>query len=378
MVAFAQSLGEFIVLLIEFGFNLSATRAIARNRHSREKCGEIVAGVVGAQLLLAMAAVGAALVVSRWIPPLHENPKLLAAALFYAVAQGFMPLWFFQGLERLRLAAALEITGKVLGMGAILLLVHRPEDGWVALFVQGVAPALSTAAGIALAYRAIPFRWPTWPLVSNAVRLGWRMFVFRSGESLYGVGNAFLLGLFASPTLVGYFASAEKISRAAFGLLNPIRETLYPRISHIISDSPARAAHLARIGAAVSISGGVLLGLILFTFAPWLVGVVMGPGFAEAVPVLRILAVLPPLLAITHSVGLQWLLSSGRDAEVNRIILSAGVLNLFLAVLLAPHFAHVGMAWAVVCAEALVCCWMVRTVMSSGTAYVQRPLLVSN
>jgi polysaccharide transporter, PST family len=377
MVAFAQSLGEFIVLLIEFGFNLSATRAIARNRHSREKCGEIVAGVVGAQLLLAVAAVSVAILVSRWIPPLRENPRLLAAGLFYAVAQGFMPLWFFQGLERLRLAAGLEITGKLLGMGAILLLVHRPEDGWVALFVQGMAPALSTTAGIVLAYRAIPFHWPTWPLVNDAVRRGWRMFVFRSGESLYGVGNAFLLGLFAPPTLVGYFASAEKISRAAFGLLNPIRETLYPRISHIISESPASAARLARMGAAISICGGVLLGLSLLLFAPWLVGVVMGPGFAEAVPVLRVLSVLPPLLAITHSVGLQWLLPSGRDAEVNRIILSAGALNLILAILLAPHFAHLGMAWAVVCAETLVCCWMVRAVLNSGSTRVQHPILLS-
>ena len=72
------------------------------------------------------------------------------------------------------------------------------------------------------------------------------MFVFRSGESLYGIGNAFVLGLFAPPAVVGYFASAEKISRAAFGLLNPIRETLYPRLSGLFVSSPARGARLAR------------------------------------------------------------------------------------------------------------------------------------
>jgi PST family polysaccharide transporter len=368
-VAFAQSLGEFIVLVIEFGFNLSATRAIARNRESKESCGEIVAGVLGAQVLLALAVGGAAILVSRWIPLLRENPKLLAAGLFYAAAQGFMPLWFFQGLEKLRLAAELEITGKLLGMCAVLLLVRRPEDGWIALFVQGLAPALCTTVGIALAYRAIPFRWPSWPLVRDAVHLGWRMFVFRSGESLYGVGNTFVLGLFAPPDLVGYFASAEKISKAAFGLLNPIREALYPRISHMVSNSPVRAAHLIRIGAIVSISGGILLGASLLLFAPLLIAVLMGPGFAAAITVLRILSVLPPLLAITHSVGLQWLLPRGRDAEVTRIILSAGALNLALAVLLAPRFAHLGMAWAVVCAEAFVCFRMVRAVAHSRSSF---------
>jgi PST family polysaccharide transporter len=294
-----------------------------------------------------------------------------------------MPLWFFQGLERLRLAAALEITGKLLGMGAILLFVRKPEDGWIALFVQGVAPALSTTAGIMLAYRAIPFRWPSRLLVTDAIRIGWRMFVFRSGESLFGVGNAFILGLFAPPALVGYFASAEKISRAVFGLLNPIRDALYPRINSILSDSPEKAARLIRIGAIATISGGLLLSGSVFVFAPLLIRILMGEGFGQAITVLRILSVLPLLLSITHSVGLQWLLPRGQDAVVNRIILSAGALNLTLAVLLAPHFAHLGMAWAVVCSESFVCFWMVRAVIQSGTHFrnsvlVAAPCEVSN
>lgn len=362
LVAFVQSLGEFIVLVIEFGFNLSATREIARNRESKTTCGEIVAGVLGVQAVLAVTAVVVAVIASRWIPHLRENPKLLAAGLFYAVAQGLTPLWFFQGLEKLRLVAALEISGKILGMGAILWLVRTPEDGWVALFAQGLAPAFCTAVGIGMAYRLVPLRWPPWTLVRDAIRLGWRMFIFRSGESLYGAGNAFILGLFAPPAVVGYFASAEKISKAVYGLLNPIREALYPRLSNMVPGSPQAAARLARIGAIVMGAGGVLLGAGVFVFAPVLIHLLMGPGFAPAVTVLRIFALLPPLLSITHSMGLQWLWPHGRDAEVNRIILSAGALNLVLALLLAPRFAHVGMAWAVVCAEAFACCSIVRAV----------------
>jgi PST family polysaccharide transporter len=92
------------------------------------------------------------------------------------------------------------------------------------------------------------------------------MLVFRSGESLYGVGNAFLLGLFAPPTLVGYFASAEKLSRAAFGLLNPIRETLYPRISRIIFSLRQRGA--SGPNGAPFRSTLSLTGLSLLLFAP--------------------------------------------------------------------------------------------------------------
>jgi polysaccharide transporter, PST family len=191
------------------------------------------------------------------------------------------------------------------------------------------------------------------------------MFVFRSAESLYGVGNAFLLGLFVTPTQVGYFASAEKISKATFGLLNPVREALYPRLSNMVHRSPADAARLARIGAAVMISGGFLLTAGVFLSAPLLIRLLMGQAFAPAVALLRILSILPALLSVTYSIGLQWLLPLGREAEVNRIILCAGALNVILSLILARRFAQIGMAWSVVCAEAFVCFNMIRVVVRS-------------
>src|SRR5262249_2890979 len=310
-------------------------------------------------------AEGAAVSASGWIPLLHDNPRLLIAGLSYALAQGFMPLWFYQGLERMRLAAGLEIAGKLLGLGAILIWVRSPQDGWLALLIQGLAPAISTVVGMAMAYRTIPVCAPTLSLIGEAFRLGWPMFVFRSGESLYGVGNVFVLGLFAPPAVVAYFASAEKISKSIFGLLNPIREALYPRLSSLARHASRDAVGLARTGVLVMVTLGVALGASTFVFAPLLIRILMGPGFAPAVTVLRILAALPPILSVTYSVGLQWLLPLGRDGEVNRIILTAGALNVALALVLAPHFAHLGMAAAVVSAEAFVCFSMVRVVVRS-------------
>jgi PST family polysaccharide transporter len=377
VVAFMQALAEFVVLGIEFGFNLSATREIARQRTSREACGNIMAGVLGAQGFLALLGILGALAVSSLVPLLHDNPKLVAAGLFYAVAQGFMPLWFFQGLERMRLAATLEICGRVAGLSAVFVFVRSPQDTWIALAIQGVAPALTTCAGLWMAYRSIRCCMPSYSLVRDALVRGWPMFVFRSAESLYGVANVFILGLFTGPAEVGYFASAEKISRAVFGLLNPIRESFYPRLSNLAHRSPKSAAQLARIGVVVMVSGGLLFSLAVYFFAPVLISLLMGQAFEPAVTVLRILSVLPLILSVTHSVGLQWLLPLGKEAEVYRIILSGGALNLAFALVLAPRFAHVGMACAVVSAEVFVSLGMVRAVLRSQSE-LQGPALAAD
>jgi len=362
-VAFVASMGEFIVLLIEFGFNLSATREIAQSRHIPAKCGGVMAGVLGAQVLLATGTVSAAWVTSRFIPLLRDNPYLLWAGLFYGVCQGFNPLWFFQGLERLRLAAFIEVAGKALGMASVFLFIRFPGDGWKALLFQAVPPALSTFIGLTLAYRYFPFTPPTFALVREALKSGWRLFVFRSGESIYGAGNAFILGLFAPTASVGYFAIGEKISKAAFGLLNPIREALYPRISRLAVSAAADATALARVGATIMITSGLALGIALYIFAPQLIRLMTGSDFLPAITVLRILAPLPLLLSVTYSIGLQWLLPFGRDAVVNRIILTAGGLNLVIAFLLAPVYQHIGMAVSVLIAEVYVCVLMVLVVV---------------
>jgi polysaccharide transporter, PST family len=366
-VAFALAFGELLVMLIEFGFNLSATREVARHRDSTEHCREIASGVLGAQAVLSLAAIAIALAVAPFVPGLRNYPKLFASGLFYGIAQGIAPLWFFQGMERMRTAAALEIHGKLLGLCCVFAFVHAPADDWKVLLAQALPPAICSIAGIALMRRVTGLEIPRMAGIRAALERGWPMFLFRGGLSLYGVANAFVLGMFAPAAQVGYFASSEKIGKAASGLLTPLRDAIYPRLSRMIRHSPSAARRLAGAGALVSTAAGFFISLTLFVFAPSIVRLLMGPGFAPAVTVLRILSALPFIIAVTESVGLQWLLPQGRDKTVNQIIFSGGFLNLALALVLAPRFAHVGMAWSVVTVESLVALCMSAAALR-GTA----------
>jgi PST family polysaccharide transporter len=96
------------------------------------------------------------------------------------------------------------------------------------------------------------------------------------------------------------------------------------------------------------------MGIVVFFMAPLLVHVLLGPGFEPSVVVLRILALLPPLVAVSNVLGIQWMLALDLDRFVTAVVVSAGLLNVCLAVVLVPHYMHVGMALAVVASETLV------------------------
>jgi PST family polysaccharide transporter len=372
LVAFMQSLAEFLVLAIEFGFSFSGTREIARYQDNPRKCGEVMSGVLSAQALLAIVCTVCAAFIASVNPTLRAHPRLVLAGLCYAVFQGFAPLWFFQGLERMKLCAVLEIVGKLAACIGIFVFIHSPEDAWKVLGFQALAPAITSILGLALAFRAIPCVRPRFELLRSAFVQGWPMFLLRGGESLYGVGNSFILGLFVSTTYVGYFAGADKIARAAFGLLIPIRDVLFPRMSSLASKSLDQARCLARHGMVVMAAGGVLLGTVQWIFAPMIVRILMGPEYAPAIPVLRIEAAYPILVSVACSLGMQWLVPLGYDRLVLRITLTAGILNTVLATVLAPHFAHVGMAWGVVITESFVSISFLLTVAKTCPLWGKR------
>lgn len=354
LVAFAQAFGAYIIMVVEYGFSLSATREVARNHDDGEKLAEIVAGVLGAKGVFAAGAVAVAFGARWYVPVFRSHPDLLWAGTFWALAQALSMMWFFQGLERMKLVATLDFSAKALATAGIFVLVRVPADGWKVLALQGAGASVSFLVGLWLAYNHVRFRLPNWSTVWNAMRTGWSMFVFRASVSFYTVGNVFILGLFVSPQFVGYYAGAEKISKAFLSLLNPVSRTLFPRLSHLVRHARAKAVRLARISLVVMGLGGVGMGALIFLFAPLLVRVILGHGYGPAVPVLRILALLPPLIALSNVFGIQWMLPLGLDRPFDSIILIAGLINVGLAVWLAPRYADVGMAWAVVSAEVFV------------------------
>lgn len=362
LVAFVQGFTTFGSLLIEYGFNLSATRELAQCRADKHQRARLMGGVLGAQLGLSAVAVLLSIIASRFVPILAGHSRLLTFGLIFAVSDSLNPYWYFQGMERMHFVAIFEVAAKSAAAAAIFALVRSPDDTWLVLAIQSGASLCATGAGLYLALRESGMSFPRPALIREALKRGWPMFLFRGADTLYSLGNSFVLGLFAAPALVGYYAGSEKISKAFFGLMNPIREAMYPRLSNLVRDQREEAARLARIGIYVMGCGGVLLGALVYLLAPLLVHLFLGPRFDAAVPVLRILSLLPPLMAITHSVGFQWLLPLEQNGVINRIMVSAGLVNFSLAVILAPRYAHIGMAWTVVAAELFLCSRMVYAV----------------
>jgi polysaccharide transporter, PST family len=114
VVVFAQAIGMVIASVVEYGFDISASRETSRHRDDPQRLSALISGVLGAKSLLAIVCVAGALCSRRFTHHIAPSLALFWASTIWGVCQGINMLWFFQGLERMRLANTLEVGGKVL------------------------------------------------------------------------------------------------------------------------------------------------------------------------------------------------------------------------------------------------------------------------
>jgi PST family polysaccharide transporter len=247
---------------------------------------------------------------------------------------------------------ALWILGRIAGALGLVLFVHSPGDGSLALFIQGTAPFLAVIGGALMAYRDTPFYWPSIRRGWEALHAGGPLFLYRAGGTLYSSFNVLLLGMFAPSLALAWFAGAEKLARAAVAAWSPINQVFYPRINHLMATDRRGAEQAARWSAWLMVAVGAGMGLFLFFGAPLLVRLALGPGYEPAVGILRVMAALPPLIALSNVLGAQWMLALRLDKELNWIILGAGLVNLAVALVLGRWYLGLGMAASLVIAEA--------------------------
>jgi len=352
LLLFAQSFAFLASITVEYGFTLSAAREVALNRGNKESLAAIAAGVLGAKLILLSVFMVFAGVAGLTVDSFRQHPIYLVWAIIQALAFGLSPFWYFQGTEQMVGAVLVELFVRAAAAASIFFLVRTPQDGWKALASLAIAGCAIALLQTIWMYWQIGFSRLRWKESTRALRIGWKMFLFRGASYIYGAANTFILGLFVPSVQVGYFGGAERIFKAIRGLSLPFGQSFYPHMTRLISADAPKATRLARWTIPIAGAAGIVFALALALFAHPVVLLILGPNYDASVRVLYVFALIVPLDAINNALIMHWMLPHGMERAVGAVTAGGIVINVISASVLAPLFAHYGMAWAILIAEA--------------------------
>lgn len=357
-VSYAQNIVVYLTLLVNYGFEYSATRQIALAKGDLERSRRLFWSVITMKCLLLAVSFVLLVVLSLTVDRIAADPMLYWCAAMVNIGVVFFPTWYLQGVQNMTKMAVFNLTIKLLG--AILILSIIRTAGQYHLYPLFLSTASMLVGLVAFGYVVKHYSLGSWvwdkAAFAEVAREGFPIFLNNVFVSLYTTINLTILGGFADDVQIGYFSGAQRLIIAAnMCVVMPISTAVFPEMSRRFAESYSEWRCF--FGRTLLIGGAVALfvSAVAFLLAPFIVRVMLGTAFAESVPLLRILSPLPFLVMTATILTVQGLYGQGlqRFAPFVGIVLAAICMSSNL--LLIPRIGVSGAAWSWVIAELAEC-----------------------
>lgn len=332
VLIFAQAFAQYFIVLTDYGFNLTATQNISKNRDNIVVLREIFGSVLSVKILLLIISAIIFFSTILFIGKFSLNKWIYFYTFLNVIGGVIFPLWVFQGLEKMNYISYLIIIPKLIFTSLIFFIVKTPGDILKAVFLQNISGIISGI--IALCVISIRFNiyfsMPSCKSVTNSIKDGFDVFLSGVAINVYTITNTFVLGIFANTTAVGLYGAGEKVIRVVLALFSPISTALFPHIGSLVAKSKLLALLFLKKVFSILFIISFFTSISIFLFAPQINKIFLGNGFTEATIIIRILSPLPFLMTISNICGVQIMLNFDMKKEFRKILTIASVLSLTL------------------------------------------------
>lgn len=340
--AFITSVISYFRIIIDYGFNLTATRDIAINQYNHRQLIQIFNSVIIIKFFLFLISALILLSITIFIKKFEYHQLLYFLAFMTLAGETFLPLWFFQGMEDMKYITAISAFSKLIYTLFIFYLINQPSDIYKIFLINSITNiliSLHALRTIKIKYN-IYFEKQSYITIWQHAYNTWSIFVSNISISLYTISATFILGIFTNNTVVGYFAAAEKIIHAFKVLATPISQALFP----YINKNKQRDLNFTwKLSKYIFISTG-LLSILIFIFAQDIIFFLMGKAYTNSITLLKIMSPLPLLIGLSNLFGIQTMLPFGKTKAFSKILFTGAIFGIFLSLFLVPSYHHIGSA----------------------------------
>ena len=290
LLAFATATVMYFQILTDYGFNLTATREISIHRDNKEKVIEIFSSVMTIKILLMFVSFFLLSILIFSFEKFSNDALVYFLTFGTVVGQVLFPVWFFQGMERMKYITYLNILSKVIFTIAIFVFVQEQSDFYLVPLLTSIGFLVAGIWSLYLVKKEfdVSFSFQKIETIKYYLVDGWHVFVSRFYVSLYTTTNVFLLGLFTNNTSVGYYSIAEKIVVAIGGLFDPANQTIYPFLARKYKENFSKFVELLKKIAIVFLCLSFTLVLLSHYLKNEIVYLVSGEYNMEVISILSV------------------------------------------------------------------------------------------
>lgn len=229
---FAAAFTAYFQVLIDFGFILSGTEAVARNREDRVTLSRIYTSITYAKFLLIVISLIIMIPIIIMVPQVKENTNIVLLYFATYCVMAIFPDYLYRGMEDMKTITIRSVLIKMFFTLLVFFFVKSPADYYYIplLTLAGNSVAILVTVCHVKKSFGVCFVRIRCKDIGDQLKSSSFFFYSRVASTVYSATNTFIMGMIygtAAP-IVGLFSSANKLISTGKQAMTPITDSLYP------------------------------------------------------------------------------------------------------------------------------------------------------
>lgn len=304
----------YFQLIIDFGFLLSATEEVSRQRNDMESLRKVMTSVTIAKIMLSMLSYTILIALCQVIPAWEQKKTILVLTFLASFLNSMMPDYLYRGLEQMSAITIRTVAIRVFFTGAIFVFLKKPEDVWVVPLLNIVGNGVALIVAYIHVFRKLGVGFTKVAVVDvlGQLKRSSVFFFSRIATTAYTALNTVILDIITqSGAATGYYTSANKLITAGKNGLSPVADSLYPYM--------AKHKDFKLVKKVLLIAEPVIIVFcsVVFVFAEPFCRWFFGDEFAQAGAVLRAMLPVGVVIFPSYLLGFPMLTAMGISKHAN-------------------------------------------------------------
>lgn len=346
------AVAQYFILFIDFGYNMTATKKIAENKHDKKYVSTVFWQTIFSKIILLLISFFILLIMVLF-PFLGGSKFEMLYISIMMIGSIMMPIWLFQGLEDLTKVTVFSVLGKLFVFPLLFLLVKSENDISLAVFLYSLTYFVSGIIAIYITYKYKFVFWvrPTVKSMFLSLKESSGFFLAAFIISLYTVSTPIILSLVSDIEQVSLFSAGDRVRSAILGVFYILGGAIYPRVNAIFKEDIRKAYLFIRSVLLIKLVFGLFFGVVLFIGSKRISVLIYGAEFYGVADVLMILSfsLIFSLLSVVFSNYI--LLPLGHKKEYIALPFFSASIHLLLCSFLGFYYGAIGGAYSILIVE---------------------------
>ncbi|MQR87688.1 oligosaccharide flippase family protein [Bacillus megaterium] len=291
-----------------------------------------------------------------FVPKFNKDYLVYLVSFLSVVGSVLFPLWFFQGIQKMKYITIMNMIAKVFSTLLIFVFVKNNNDIILAVFFQTLnllIPGITALIFVNLKFN-MKFRFnlkkESW--ITELVG-GFHVFMTSIWVNVYVQGAVVITGFIASNKAAGYYAIGQKIMAAMVGIMQPIGQAAYPYMCDLYAGNFRKFLDFKTKLIKFCIVMSLASSGILFVFSEFFIYVVAGEPNKYLNLLIKLFAISVFFIVINTQIT-QVMYVINKDKVLQKLYLLTAVIFIVISIPLTLFYSALGMIISVIVIEFIV------------------------